>query len=42
MPRKHIKGCYNFLANLSYVGNGAAAFGEKERYTIFQVVLRRL
>jgi hypothetical protein len=32
----------HIVAHLSYVGNCAAAFGERERITIFSVVLRRL
>jgi hypothetical protein len=30
------------VADLSYVGNGAAAIGERERTAIFSVALRRL
>jgi hypothetical protein len=31
----------SFSINLSYVSNGAAAFGKRERITIFSVALRR-
>jgi hypothetical protein len=32
---------HHFVTNLSYVGNSAAAFGERERTAIFSAELRR-
>jgi hypothetical protein len=33
---------HHIIANLSYVGNSAVAFGETERTAIFSAALRRL
>jgi hypothetical protein len=33
---------HHIIANLSYVGNSAMAFGERERTAIFSVAVRRL
>jgi hypothetical protein len=33
---------HHIIANLSYVGNSAVAFGERERTAIFSAALRRL
>jgi len=32
---------HHVIANLSYLGNSAMAFGERERTAIFSAVLRR-
>jgi hypothetical protein len=32
---------HHLAANLSYIGNGAVAFGERERIAIFSVALRK-